>query len=101
MKDKKDSLSSLKDVMDSIFCDPGSPISVEKRQIYKAWQEVMGPSISKYCHPEWFIRGELGIGVSDPIWLQEMEFRKDEIKRRLNQRLGTDHIKRLEFHLSS
>jgi hypothetical protein len=43
----------------------------------------------------------LRVEVSDPIWLQEIEFVSDDIRERLNQRLGGKRIKRLEFRLSS
>jgi len=46
-------------------------------------------------------KGLLRVEVSDPIWLQELEFVSEDIREKLNERLGGKRIKKLEFRLSS
>jgi predicted nucleic acid-binding Zn ribbon protein len=101
MEEKKDQFTSIKDIISSLLKDPSLPFNPADARIWEVWDEAVGPGIAGHAKPSWIRKGLLRVEVSDPIWLQELEFISDDIRERLNERLGGKRIKRLEFRLSS
>jgi predicted nucleic acid-binding Zn ribbon protein len=101
MEEKKDQFTSIKDIISSLLKDPSLPFNPADARIWEVWDEAVGPGIAGHARPSWIRKGLLRVEVSDPIWLQELEFISDDIRERLNERLGGKRIKRLEFRLSS
>jgi predicted nucleic acid-binding Zn ribbon protein len=99
--EKKDRFTSIKDIISTLLKDPSLPFNPADARIWEVWDEAVGPGIAGHARPSWIRKGLLRVEVSDPIWLQELEFVSDDIRDRLNQRLGGKRIKRLEFRLSS
>jgi predicted nucleic acid-binding Zn ribbon protein len=99
--EKKDRFTSIKDIISTLLKDPSLPFNPADARIWEVWDEAVGPGIAGHARPSWVRKGLLRVEVSDPIWLQELEFVSDDIRDRLNQRLGGKRIKRLEFRLSS
>jgi predicted nucleic acid-binding Zn ribbon protein len=99
--EKKDRFTSIKDIISSLLKDPSLPFNPADARIWEVWDEAVGPGIAGHARPSWVRKGLLRVEVSDPIWLQELEFVSEDIRDRLNQKLGGKRIKRLEFRLSS
>jgi hypothetical protein len=56
-------------------------------QVFLFWDEVVGPEIASHAQPR-VIRGEvLWLGVSDPMWMQQLQFEKVQLLSLLNARL--------------
>lgn len=99
MENKKDSLTSLKDIIKDLMSGPNLPFNPEDYNIWKVWDEVVGPSVAIHARPSRILKGRLRVEVSEPIWLQELEYVKDTIKENLNQRLGRKAVEKIEFRL--
>ena len=52
-------------------------------EIWEVWDEVVGPSISEHAQPSNITKKLLRVYVSEPIWLQELEFVAETIKDKL------------------
>ena len=101
-KDGKDEgLVPLKDVMASILKDPNLPFNPKDGLIWEVWDEVVGDTIAKNARPSWIKDGRLRVDVTNPIWLQELEFVKENIRERLNERLGREAVNKIEFRLGT
>ncbi len=61
------------------------------------WEEVVGHKISKNTEPQSVEHGTLTISVSNPAWRQELVFKKEEIIKQLNKKIGENTIKELRF----
>jgi predicted nucleic acid-binding Zn ribbon protein len=99
--EKKDRFTSIKDIISSLLKDPSLPFNPADARIWEVWDEAVGPGIAGHARPSWIRKGLLRVEVSDPIWLQELEFLSEDIRERLNERLGGKRIKKLELRLSS
>jgi predicted nucleic acid-binding Zn ribbon protein len=99
--EKKDRFTSIKDIISTLLKDPSLPFNPADARIWEVWDEAVGPGIAGHARPSWVRKGLLRVEVSDPIWLQELEFVSEDIRDRLNEKLGGKRIKRLEFRLSS
>jgi predicted nucleic acid-binding Zn ribbon protein len=99
MEDRKASLTSLKEILDRMFKDGGLPFEIENARIWQVWEEAVGPAIARHARPIWIKQGLLRVGVSDPIWLQELSFQEAEIREKVNRALTKKAVKRVEFRL--
>ena len=99
MDNRTDSLTSLKDIIASILNDSRLPFNPDDAFIWKVWDEAVGKAVARNAQPLWIRDGRLRVKVSDPIWLQELEFAGETIKEKLNRKLGRDGVKKIEFRL--
>ncbi|TET89223.1 MAG: DUF721 domain-containing protein [Desulfobacteraceae bacterium] len=99
MVEAKNSLTPLKDVITSLLSDGTLPFNPDDARIWRVWDEVVGPAISRNARPSWIKNGKLKVRVSDPIWLQELEFVEESIREKLNTKLGRKAIDRIEFRI--
>ena len=101
MDKKKRALTPLKDIMAHLFRDTKLPFNPDDAHIWKVWDKVVGPAISKNAQPLWIKDGRLRVKVTDPIWLQELGFMEPTIRKKLNTTLGRKAVEKIEFRLRS
>ena len=101
MSEEKGNLVPLKDVITSLLQDSRLPFNPADAQIWEVWQEVVGQAIASHAHPAWIKNAHLRILVSDPIWIQELNFLSNDIKAKLNQKLGRNAVESIEFKLGT
>lgn len=65
--------------------------------VWPIWSEVVGKMIARNAQPEKIRNGTLFVKVSSPVWMQELQFMKDMIAGKLNQRLKADVVKNIFF----
>lgn len=56
--------------------------------VWNVWAEVVGEVLASKAEPLRIEDGRLFVGVASSTWMQELQFLKDELRTRLNQRLG-------------
>lgn len=79
--------------------DPNLPFNPEDRKVFEIWEEAVGSLIAKQARPLWIKKGKLRVIVSDSIWLQELEFAKDKIIKKINSKLGKEAVKKIDFRI--
>ena len=99
MNEEKKDLTPLKDILTSLFNHSQLPFNPADGQIWKIWEDTVGELIARNAKPAWIKNGRLKVQVSDPIWLQELEYIGADIKERINQRLGRNAVDYIEFRL--
>jgi predicted nucleic acid-binding Zn ribbon protein len=97
MDTNKETLTPLKDIMSSLLKGAELPFNPADAQIWSVWEEAVGKAIAGHAHPLWIKNGTLRVNVSDPIWLQEVEYFKDAIIEKLNGKLGRTAVKKIDF----
>lgn len=101
MEEKKESFTSLKDILSNLLNDSSLPFNPDDARIWEVWDEAVGPGIAGHARPSSVKKGRLRVDVSDPIWLQELEFVRETIKEKLNEKLGRKAVKRIDFRIGS
>ena len=99
MAERKGSLTSLREILDGMFRSGGLPFEIENARIWQVWEEAVGAAVARHARPIWIKQGLLRVGVSDPIWLQELSFQEGEIREKLNRALAKEAVKAVEFRL--
>ena len=97
MGNKKDSMTTLKDVISDLMNSSALPFNPDDSRIWKVWDEVVGPAIARNAQPLGIRDRLLRVRVSDPIWYQELQFMEERIREMLNEELGRNAVKKIEF----
>ncbi|MCS6965948.1 MAG: DUF721 domain-containing protein [Candidatus Kapabacteria bacterium] len=59
------------------------------------WANVVGNPAARVSHIRSFTQGELVVEVTVPAWRVELRLRAEELRRRLNEQLGAEYVRKL------
>jgi predicted nucleic acid-binding Zn ribbon protein len=65
--------------------------------VWPIWNEVVGKTIAANAQPEKIRNGTLFVKVTSPVWMQQLQFMKDMIAEKLNQRLKSEVVQTIFF----
>jgi predicted nucleic acid-binding Zn ribbon protein len=66
-------------------------------RVWTFWTDEVGPAVAARAEPAAFRDGILSVRVSGAAWMQELQFMKEELRERLNRRLGATMIRDIYF----
>jgi hypothetical protein len=66
-------------------------------RLWAYWEEEVGASIARRARPARFRNGILFVNVTTHAWLQELQFMKEDIRERLNRRVGAALVRDIFF----
>jgi hypothetical protein len=69
--------------------------------VWNVWPGVVGELLASKAEPARIEDGKLFIRVANSTWMQELQFLKDDIRSRLNQRLGSPIVREIFLLLGS
>jgi hypothetical protein len=73
-------------------------IDPERRlELFRMWTAEVGEAVAARAQPAAFRDGVLSVRVSGAAWMQELQFAKEEIRTRLNRRLGAEVVRDVYF----
>ncbi len=73
-------------------------IDPERRlALFRVWAAEVGDAIAARAEPAAFRDGVLSVRVRGAAWMQELQFAKEEIRARLNRRLGAELVRDVYF----
>ncbi len=78
-----DDVISLAASLDAVVRSLRGPSREEVGGIFGRWEEAVGEYVARHARPSRFEEGVLVIDVDEPAWVTEIEFRSEEISRRL------------------
>lgn len=61
------------------------------------WEEVVGKGVSRNTSPQRVFSGIMTVNTNGSAWAQELSLQKEEIRKRLNERIGFDLITDIRF----
>jgi len=65
--------------------------------VWPIWNDVVGKTVANNAQPEKIRNGTLFIKVSSSVWMQQLQYMKEMIADKLNQRLGAELVKNIFF----
>ncbi|MCK4534398.1 MAG: DUF721 domain-containing protein [Syntrophobacterales bacterium] len=68
-------------------------------QVQDIWNKAVGPQISAHTNPFKFKNGTLFVNVSNPAWMQQLRFMKQEIMDKVNLDWEKEEIKNIYFSI--
>jgi predicted nucleic acid-binding Zn ribbon protein len=96
--DKKDlPLERLGTVLDKSLKRLNLSPRLEEYGVWPIWNDTVGTTIARNAQPEKIRNGTLFVKVSTPVWMQQLQYMKEMIAEKLNQRLGAEVVKNVFF----
>ncbi|MCS7176220.1 MAG: DUF721 domain-containing protein [Candidatus Kapabacteria bacterium] len=86
---------SLAEVLQQFLQEQGLQEVLYMARLPKVWAEVVGTPAARSSTIRSFANGELVVEVAVPAWRMELHMRAEELRRRLNERLGRELVRRL------
>ena len=65
--------------------------------VWPIWNDIVGTTIARNAQPEKIRNGTLFVKVTSPVWMQQLQYMKEMIAEKLNQRLKTDIVRNIFF----
>ena len=90
-------MQKLKAAINKLLQAAGLEAGVSQNKALLVWDDVVGAKVSENTTPEKVEAGTLYIKASNPTWRQELMFKKEEILKKLNKKLGEKIIKEIKF----
>lgn len=75
--------------------DPDHRLKVYR--LWTFWRDEVGAAIAARAEPAGYRAGVLSVRVNSAAWMQELQFMKEEVRERLNTRLGEELIRDIYF----
>jgi hypothetical protein len=98
---KRDTTERLGDLLQQSLSRLELGAQLEAYGIWPVWNEVVGKPVARNAQPEKIRHGTLFVKVSSPVWMQQLQFMKDLIAEKLNQRLRAEVVKNIFFFVGS
>ncbi len=89
--------NSVAGVLPTVFPDSADPEKLRAYRAWEVWSKVVGPANAKKAQPTKFRNGKLFVTVLHPALMQELQFVKERIRRRLNRLIGAEVITHIYF----
>ncbi len=68
--------------------------------VWTEWPQIVGPLIAQHARPVRLRRGVLVVEVDGAEWMHELQYLKQELRARLNARLGRAVVRELFLALA-
>lgn len=73
----------------------------ELTRILEEWDGVVGDQIAAHARPSAYRNRRLSVTVANSGWLQQLQFLKEDMIARLNDRLGASLIGDIKFRIGT
>ena len=99
-KPKKPKISSGSEVLQALFENGKSPLSVQfiRWKLWKKWSEYVGKMLGDVSEPVGYQRGVLYVWVKNSSWMQQLVFMKEPMKDAINKKLEQEYVR--DIHLT-
>jgi len=98
-KTKKKVPEKVGSILERVFSGLNLGIRVKQYQIWEVWGSVVGEPIARQTQPKQIRNMILWVSVSSSTWMQQLEFMKEGITNKLNERIGEKVIKDIRFQI--
>ena len=98
---KKSPPEPIGKVIDDMLKAWGMSRSSKELRVFQVWDRAIAEPVRGNARPVFVSRGQLVVAVRDNVWMQELGFIKDELKKKLNRELGPGVIQEIRFKIGA
>jgi len=88
-------LTTLGEALRAALSRLPSGLELASFPIWTDWADVVGATIARHARPRRLRRGVLVVEVEGAEWMHELQYLKQELRGRLNDRLGRTAIREI------
>ncbi|HUT55693.1 MAG TPA: DUF721 domain-containing protein [bacterium] len=92
---------AVQELVNKILDDWGMARLSREQRVFLVWDEALGSTLARTTRPAAVHHGSLIVAVKNSAWLQELQFMKPEIIKKLNRVLGKGVIREVRFKIGS
>ena len=90
-------MERLKDILDLSLKRLNLANRIADYGVWPIWNETVGTAVARNAQPEKIRNGTLFVKVTSPTWMQQLQYMKEMITEKLNQRLGREVVRNIFF----
>ena len=94
---KRGEIKNLSKAIEDVFSQKHFRIGIDNVKVQDAWVKTMGKNIQKYTFKVYYKKGTLYVKLKSSVLKEELTFEKTKVINLINQELGKEYIKELEF----
>ncbi len=98
---EKSSPRPLNHLLSDMMRNLGLDRRAREQAVFAKWAEAVGEPFCDQVRPVFVAQGRLVVAVRDSAWMQEMQFVKDDLKKKLNRALGKGVIREIRFKIGN
>ncbi len=93
------SLKTAEEVLQSLLQNGKSPLAEQflRWRVWKDWEKVVGPSLSRNSQPVSYQKGTLYVWVKSASWMNEMSYHSKTLKNRINEHVKKKWVRDIRF----
>jgi predicted nucleic acid-binding Zn ribbon protein len=92
-------LQPIGEILFSALKRRGLAVKIEDNSLLKLWPQAVGPQIALQTQPDVLRNGTLFVKTTSPVWVQQLHFMKEDIRRKLNELAGKEFVKEIRFSI--
>ncbi len=92
---------SIDKIVERVLKNWGLQRSGKEQRVFQVWKQALGEPLSSNLRPLFIHQGRLAVGVRDSAWMQELQFMKKDIKKKLNRELGSETVREIHLKISA
>ena len=96
----KRGFESISDILERLTKKLGIEKKMQEQNLLLVWDEVVGKQICRHARPANIRRGRLTVKVENSGYIQQYSFLKEEIKKKLNEKLGKNLVREIVFRVA-
>jgi len=97
MEDKRQKPAKLGEVLNQLFTRTGFGRRIAEEKIFSKWGEIVGDTVAANTEPVRISNHLLWVKVSNAIWMHQLQFMKELIVKKLNEKLENSSVEDLRF----
>ncbi len=97
---RKHSQTRLQPVGEILFAalkEKGLGAKLEENALMKLWPKAVGAQIAAQTQPDSLRAGTLFVKATSSVWVQQLHFMKEDIRRKLNELAGKTAVREILF----
>ena len=88
-------LESIDEIIRKVFARGKFGGSAQVSKLWSQWRDIVGEDVALHCVPQKISDGKLYIKADSPIWRQQLDLLKDDIRDRIKTHSDGLEIKKI------
>lgn len=100
-QDFKTKFKTGAEVLHRLLEDKAGPVSDQylRWKLWLSWKDIVGNTVADNAEPIAYHNGILWLCVRNSVWMQQMTFMREPIKRTVNQKFKKDFVQEVRLTL--
>ena len=87
--------NNLGDIIRKLMKNPKLAEKMDELDALDLWKELIGDSLQKFVVGAKMYKGNLHVKLSSSVLRNELSYKKNELKEKINQKLGKEIVKEI------